>query len=282
MDFKLPPVDESAPCVQFETWVERLPFDYSESVIGGVLDPQRTVQRVTLQRFVRDNFRKAYIRYAIAVEALPQAGTYRVSFQDSNATVPSDVKAADVKADWKVVAPPRYPAPQVVQDGDEIPLELITYASGAQLVDYIHVGAMNKMAKRKDAARDSYAEDAEFTLARPRLRVNGLALDSAGFPEMLRGGVLWLYVPGEGRYIVSFLPHPDQGFAKVGEVEGPLMTLLVGTNLLRIESTDRIAQGGGVYNVYGLRDAAWEPADPKDRARFMAGTSPGVETALGR
>jgi hypothetical protein len=277
VDFKPPEVDPSAPCAQFETWVERLPSDYAESVAGGVLDPQRTANRATLQRFVRDNIRKAYVRYAITVEALPQAGTYRVSFEDSNAGLPSDVKG-----DWKVVSPPRYPAPQVVQDGDEIPLELMTYGSGAQLVDYIHVGEIDKMPKRKDAARDSYAEDAEFTLARPRLRVNGVARDSVAFPEMLRGEVLWLYVPGEGRYIVSFSPHQDQGFAKVGEVQGALMTLLVGPNLLRIESTDRIAQGGGVYNVYGLRDAAWEPADPLDRGRFMAGTSPGVETAVGR
>jgi hypothetical protein len=193
--------------------------------------------------------------------------------------LPADVKGKD---DWKVVAPPRYPAPQLMQDGDEIPLELVTYDRGIKLIDYIHAGELDKMPKRADAARDSYAEDAEFTLAQPGLRVNGVARESIVFPETIRGGVLWLYVPGQGRYIVAFAPHRDSGFEKAGEVSGNLMTLVADGNVLRIESLDRIAPGGGVYNVYGMLDAGWEPADPQDRERFMAGTSPGVETAVGR
>jgi hypothetical protein len=274
---KTPAADASAPCVQFQTWVERLPEDYAESVLGGYSSVERGTAKTTLQRFVRDNFRRVYVRYAITVEKLPQTGTYRVSFADSSAAPP-----ADVKADWKVVSPPRYPVQQTMQDGDEIPLELVTYERGIQLVDYVHLGRLEKMPKRTDAARDSYAEDAEFTLARPRLRVNGEAREAVTFPETIRGGVMWLYVPGEGRYIVTFVPHPDLDFKKVGEVAGNLMTLVVDGNVLRIESLDRIAPGGGVYNVYGRKDAQWAPADPKDRERFMAGTSPGVETAVGR
>jgi hypothetical protein len=272
-----PTADAAAPCIQFQTWVERLPEDYAESVLGGYTTAERGATKSTLHRFVRDNFRKIYVRYAITVEKLPEAGTYRVSFADSNAALP-----ADVRADWSVVSPSHYPAPQLMQDGDELPLELAVTDRGIELVDYIHIGRMDKMPKRTDAARDSYAEDSEFTLSRPGLRVNGEAREAVIFPETIRGGVLWLYVPGEGRYIVTFAPHPEFGFEKAGEVSGGLMTLVVGGNVLRIESSDRIAPGGGVYNVYGRRDAEWSPADPQDRERFMAGTSPGVETAVGR
>jgi hypothetical protein len=273
---KAPTADASAPCVQFQTWVERLPEDYAESVLGGYTTAERGAVKSTLHRFVRDNFRKLYVRYAITVEKTPEAGTYRVSFADSNAALP-----ADVRADWSVVSPKHYPAPQLVKDGDQLPLDLAATDRGIELVDYIHIGRMDTLAKRTDAARDSYAEDSEFTLSRPRLRVNGTARLPVTFPESIRGGVMWLYVPGEGRYIVTFAPHPEFGFEKEGEVSGGLMTLVAGGNVVRIESQDRIAPGGGVYNVYGKLDPDWEPADAGDRERFMAGTSPGVETAVG-
>ncbi len=278
-DVKRPQVDESAPCAHFETWVEMMPADYAESVTGGVLDPQRTDDKVTLQRFVRDNFRKVYVRYAVTIEKLEPAGTYRVTLGDSNSPVPNDVKK---EAGWRIASPARYPVPQILEDGDEIPLPLTSYEHGLILVDYIHVGRLDKMRKRQDAARDSYAEDAELTLAKPKLRVNGEAREAITFPESLRGEVMWLYVPGEGRYIVTLAPHPEFGFEKTGEVAGGLMTLIHDAGLLRIECGERIAPGGGVYNVYGVLDSKWVPADEKDRGRFMAGTLPGVETAVGR
>ncbi len=264
---------------EFDTWVEGLPTDFAESVTGGCAGTKDSPSKITLQRFVRDNFRMVYVRYTMTIEVLAQPGDFRVTFGDSDAALPADVMGKD---DWRVVSPAHYPLPQVMQDGDEIPLELATYDRGVKLVDYVHVGELGKMPKRADAARDSYAEDAEFTLARPGLRLNGVAGASIVFPETIRGGVMWLYVPGRGRYIVAFAPHADYGFEKVGEVAGGLMTLVAEGNVLRIESLDRIAPGGGVYNVYGARDADWEPADLKDRERFMAGTSPGVETAVGR
>ncbi len=267
--------------VEFNAWVERLPADFAESVIGGYAISSREASRFVIERNVRDNFRKVYISYAVTIELLPHAGSYRVSFSNSNVPAPDDVTKSKREV-WKVVAPPQYPLPQLFEEGDELPLALTGSATGVQLVDYIHIGSIGKMPKRTEAARDSYAEDSEFALARPSLRVNGEALPAVTFPESLRGEVLWLYVPGQGRYILSFLPHAKLGFSKSGEVAGDMMTLVVGGNVLRIRSGDRIAPGGGVYNVYGTLDPRWKPADPADRGRFMAGTSPAVETALPR
>lgn len=266
--------------VEFNAWVERLPSDFAESVIGGLSVASRDGSHISIERWVRDNFRKIYVSYAVTVEQLPQPGTYRVSFSSSHAPAPDDVAKAK-SADWKIASPPLFPVPQIFQEGDELRLALTDDGSGAQLADYLHIGSPGNMPKRKEAARDSYAEDAEFALASPTLRVNGDARPAISFPETFRGQILWLYVPGQGRYILSFLPHAQQGFSKTGEVAGNLMTLFTreGT-VLRVSSHDRIAPGGGVYNVYGTRDPTWQPADPAERDRFMAGTSPAVETAL--
>ncbi len=67
------------------------------------------------------------------------------------------------------MAPVRLPVPQIVHEGEEIPVEL--YAAGPdgiKLVDYVRVGRRDKMARRVEAPRDSYAEDAELTFSRAR------------------------------------------------------------------------------------------------------------------
>lgn len=267
--------------VEFNAWVERLPADFAESVIGGAGISSQDTSRVTVERWVRDNFRNVYVSYAITIEKLPQ-GSYRVSFSNSHAPVPDEVTKSK-RVVWKITAPPLFPLPQIFGEGDELRLELTAETNGPQLADYIHIGSPAAMPKRKEASRDSYAADSEFALAKPTLRVNGEARPAVNFPESLRGQVLWLYVPGQGRYILSFLPHSTSGFSKMGEVTGNLMTLITSEgNVLRILSTDRIAPGGGVYNVYGTRDPKWKPADPAERGRFMAGMSPAVETALAK
>ena len=90
----------------------------------------------------------------ITIELLPHAGSYRVSFSNSNVPAPDDVTKSKREV-WKVVAPPQYPLPQLFEEGDELPLALTGSATGVQLVDYIHIGSIGKMPKRTEAARDS-------------------------------------------------------------------------------------------------------------------------------
>ncbi len=265
--FRLPAASPT-PCAEFEAWLEPLPENYTQSVSGGLAGIERGAAKTTIQRFVRDNSRHIYVSYAVTIESLTEAGAYRVSL--GNSAAPS------LTADWQTVAPAHPPVPQIMRDGDELPVELYSAGpNGIRLIDYLRVGRRDKMAQRKEAPRDSYAEDAEFTLAQPRLSVNGIAQEPGTLPETLRAGVLWIYVPGNGRYVFSFAPHEDLGFKAAGETGGSSMTLVVDGTVLRIACADRIAAGGGIYNVYALRDAQWQPADPADRGRFMLGSSPG-------
>ncbi len=100
-------------------------------------------------------------------------------------------------------------------------------------------------------------------------------------PVTIRGGIVWMYVPGFGRYVLAFAAHPEAGFTLAGEAAGDAMTLVMDGNVFRIGGKDRIAAGGGIYNVYARRDAEWLPADAEDRKHFWIGMSPGIETAGG-
>jgi hypothetical protein len=261
------------PCLAFETWAEQATSDFAESAGTGVTLVERTAGKVVMQRFVRDNLRQIYASYSVTVETLPDAGAYRVSFGPP--APPSDMLG---KADWKVFAPAKYPAPQIMKEEDSIRLELYSNSTTRRVVDYIHAGRQDRMVFRKETPHDSYAEDAELAFTQPRLRINGVSGDAlAAMPETIRGPVLWVYVPGHGRYVLSLHAHAESGFEESGEVAGNSLTFTAPDgNVFRIGTTERIAPGSGTYAVHVLPDASWMPADPEDRARVMIGAAPGV------
>lgn len=259
-----PPAASSTPCVEFETWMEPLPPNYVPTVAGGFGDVEKAAAKSTFRRFLRDTVRRVYGSYTVAIESLPEPGAYRVSFSPS--------PSIDLPQNWRTVSPGQLPVPQVMREGEELPIELDGGSSdGMRLVDYLRIGASDKMAQRKDAPRDSYAEDAEFALSQPSLRVNGMEAFTSS--EAIHGSGVWLYAPGAGRVQLSFTPHP--GFSRAGETAGNSMTLLLRGTVLRIQSQSRIAPGGGIYNVYAKPDADWKPEKPADKTRLLIGAAAG-------
>jgi hypothetical protein len=261
------------PCVTFEAWAEQTSTDFAESTNTGVAGVQRSEGKVVIQRFVRDDLRQIYASYAVTVETLPE-GTYRLSFG------PPEPRAdMSGKAGWKVLSPSKYPVPQVLRAEDSVRIELYSNGTTRRVVDYVHAGRQEHLALRKESPHDYYADDAELTATRPRVRVNGvmLARDAAAvMPETIRGPVLWVYFPGYGRYVLSLHGHPDLGFEDTGEAAGNSLAFSAEGNVFRIEGAERIAAGSGNYIVHVLPDREWMPADPQDRARVMIGASLGV------
>jgi hypothetical protein len=265
-------VQTAGGVAEFDTWVQPVGKNYAESIVTGFAGIEKGAGKTVVRRFVRDNFRFIYLSYAVTVETLEEPGTYRVSFGESDAS-PVGVRASE---DWKFAAP-KYPAPQVVRDGDRITLELYSdKKTGQRVVEDLHFGRPDRAVLRTEPAHDPYVDDAEFVLTQPKVRSNGVAVEGGAMPETLRGVVAWLYVPGHGRYVLSFKPHAR--FARAGEVSGNSLSFVRGGNVFRIDCAERIAAvGSGSYNIYVLEDSGWQPADPGDRGRFMMGTVLGVE-----
>jgi hypothetical protein len=238
------------PKAEFETWAEQRSKDYAESVVTGSTGIEREDGKATIHRFVRDNFRNLYLTYTMTFEPVARTDTrtdtFRVTFTDS--AVP-------------------YPVPQILRDGETIALTLAADArTGRRLVDYIRVGT-GVMHSRAGVSRDVYAEDAELTIAQPRLRTNGV--EQGGSPSGKVGApVVWVDIPGMGRYDLSFKPRAAEGFERAGEVaENSLMFSLDG-NIFRLDCADRIATGSGTYNIYARRDSK---VDPASVTRFAVG-----------
>ena len=235
------------PKAEFETWAEQRSKDYAESVLTGSTDIEREPGKATIHRFVRDNFRNLYITYTMTFEPIAKTDTYRVTLSDS--TVP-------------------YPVPQILRDGETIALTLAVDArTGRRLVDYIRVGT-GGMPSRGAVSRDVYAEDAELTIAQPRLRTNGVEQKGASPSGKVSAPVVWVDIPGQGRYDLSFKPRADQGFERAGEVAENSLVFSLGGNIFRIDCADRIATGSGTYNIYARRDLK---VDPANVTRFAVG-----------
>ena len=265
----IPPA-QPGPRADFETWVEGIDRQYAESITTD-FEVDKQADKVVIQRWVRDNFRRLYIRYSITLEMLPKAenaaGTYRVTFRDSDAAIPKGIDP-----DWNVVAPPQYPVAQIARDGDTIPLPLyINQARGQRLIEYIHLGQQPPVV-RKDAPRDVYTDAPEFDISQPKFRLNGVEQVLTAPSDPSHGASLWIYVPDLGRFNLSFKPAPD--FELAGEAWGNSLIFTINRNLLRLEGAERIAAAGSApYRIYVRKDTAWLPEE-KDRSRVVLGMMP--------
>jgi hypothetical protein len=235
------------PKAEFETWAEQRSRDYAESVLPGSTDIERAPGKATVHRFARDNFRNLYVTYTMTFEPVAEADAFRVSFSESAIPVP---------------------VPQILRDGETVALTLAEDArTGRRLVDYIRVGT-GVMHSRASVPRDIYADDAELAIAKPRLRVNGVEQPAASVPGMLSAPVIWIDIPGQGRYDVSYRPRGNEGFVRAGEVSENSLVFSLDGNIFRIDCSDRIATGSGTYNIYARKEPAGAPQVDPARVTF--------------
>jgi hypothetical protein len=148
-------------------------------------------------------------------------------------------------------------------------------------------------------AWDFTAADAEMTLAAPRVMINGTlqqaqrTISPLGIPNAVvavvpgqppiasvahrsTGALLWLYLPGRGRYILSLVARPELDFKVAGEFRGGKAEFTVGTDLISLECNNEIAPGHAPYRLYILLDPLWEPTAQSQKGLLAIG-SVGVE-----
>ena len=263
------PQDGALARAEFETWVEGVTKSFIEIDTPGFAGTARGGGKVTFQRFVRDNLRNVYVSYAVAFEHA-EVGAFRVSFGKSTADLPRDVSTAS----WQIKEPVALPVPQLLHEGETLSIELYADPNGRRLVDYLRAG-QRAMTPRSEVPRDAYADDAEFSLTQPRLRVNGTAVKTNPLAQPVHGSLLHFDVPGFGRYLLAFKPQ-EGSWSRAGEVSGSSMVFTIEGNVFRVDCTARIAEAGsGTYTVYGMRES---DASPGTSATF-SGTTPAPGSA---
>jgi hypothetical protein len=230
------------------------------SSIQGQTDVMHTDAKagspVIFHRFLTDPASKTYLGYDVLVEPVDGTNSATLRFRPFSLTadrLPKEYHAAE----FLPMALPKFPV-ETFQSGQTIAIDLLTNpATGQKLVDYIQVSFEPDGSVLSHAApRDFQVSDVLLHVVAPSLRVNDVAVTPAVVADsMIRHRLVWLSVPGHGRFLLSLAPYAGFPFQKSGVVSG--YTLAFAWNGERYEWRSRqpVTESSGAWNLYVLAAA---------------------------
>lgn len=251
--------------IRFETRIEpagtRLP--------GGIFTGPDRAHHV-----INDAAHRRTFGYDIALDAAEDGQTAQIRIE--RLTLPDSKLPRD---GWTLLGLPKYPVIPHVKVGETVALDLLVNPStGQKVVDYLTLQRRGSMDLSRPPHDFSLA-DVELTLMEPQVFLNGKpeAQDSSGGTA---GAVVWFYLPGRGRFILSLIPNESLGFVKNGVVSGNGLLFRDGTEEFRVECTRGIAPASGTYNLYVRPQRAWRPGGAG--ASFLTGSADRADLVVGK
>ncbi|MCA1622216.1 MAG: GWxTD domain-containing protein [Acidobacteria bacterium] len=270
-----------------------------------------TEKESRVHRVLADRASGAYFGYDLIVESTSVPAKYKISIKPLSINPPKEMRMNDLTLRLL----PKYPAEMIVEDGDTIALDiLVNSQTQVKIVDLIKVTtkkpqeassfsfgtargsgfnpSSSSVAKSgsidKRAARDFTPNDVTLRLTAPKLLVNGAV---GAFPGsnwnggMIEGSIIFLYVPGKGRFVFSLFPHDNFNFQKDAVIENNKITFRSDNERYELISKAPIVNNGGNWNLWILNDPAYKPDlafSSTDDDNIQYGAADGVEHLLGR
>jgi hypothetical protein len=241
----------------------------------------------TVNRVMVDRSRKVYFGYdaQVTVDKSDSDTKFRITFRPLSFTPELQaILGEDAKA-WKLLPAPRFPAPRVVRSGEVLELTLLTNdAWGQQMSEYVTLQEPRRQgfdpepprefAFAVGSPRDLNAADVELRLDRPQVTTTYPSTDApqslgvatregSGVTATFKspggdsGPIVWIYLPGRGRFLLSLAPRPS--FRRAGEVRGSSLRFIVDGQTYNVVSSSRIAPPSAAFNIYVLRQPEWKP-----------------------
>ncbi len=212
-----------------------------------------------VNRYVIDKVHHRYFGYDISAEATSVPGQYRVTVAPLTWIPPKE------QSSLVPLLLPKYPEPQIMNESDTLQLDLLTTSDGKQKVaDYIQVRYKPLQeppaATSKGLAKDYTPDDGpiKFDLDDYTIWIGGEKYSGSNGSDSQPGATLWFYYPGEGRYILSLIPH--DGFSKAGEIRDNVFSFEAGGRQVEIRTMKSIiGDSPGVWNLYAIHDPAFQP-----------------------
>jgi hypothetical protein len=241
-------VELTGVVVRFTTMAEP-PAKDLQGMGGGV-----TGRKDRISREMLDPVTHQYFGYDLIVAPGDAPGRHTVKFE------PLSLRAENMQ-----LLLPKYPPPQIVQDGDIIALDLLESPDGRQkIVDYIEITSKVEppAARTTKEPRDFTLDDGplRFDFRLPtKLLINGQPYTGTYGMTGKPGATLWFAVPGHGRYILSLTPQP--GFQKSGAIRGNVLAFQAGADEYELRTSGPITPSGGSWNLYLLHDASFPTKD---------------------
>lgn len=259
--------------IRFEPRVEPDGHGLSDELGGTVID---LIGGVVGQRFIDDPAHKRSFGYDVRLEPSGDGVTAQIRIEPLHAAQHA------IQSGWTQfglpMGLPKYPTIPGLRLGDTVALDLLVNPStGQKIVDYLTLERQPEPPR----VHDFSLADVKLHLDKPRTVINGQLLEStAHFQGSIGGAIVWIYLEGHGRYVMSLFPNQKLGFRDEGMVAENVLTFRDGTTELRLECGSAIAPGDGPYSLYVLREPGWRPRGTSDPVAFGAADS--AELALGK
>jgi hypothetical protein len=215
--------------------------------------------------YLYDHSGSKYAGFEYTLEQLA-SGQFRVSLSPMSLSS-LRMRLGPFKMNGPLSAPPGLPASQTVQAGE--PFEVTLWESGGERIYERIVLSWTPPADWPGVSHQT-TQDGSMRLAGPQLYVDGQLVASqrsAGF-----GPVIWVHLPGQGRFLVALDPQGNSRFAQAGHVNGNAIEFQSGGAQFRITCTEPITAGGDhpvfVYHQQSFENLL-DPAHPLTQQPFM-------------
>jgi hypothetical protein len=151
--------------------------------------------------------------------------------------------------------------------------------TGQRVVDYVEVSYEPIRAPSKEEPRDFRVADVILHITAPTLRVNGAEIpEGIVASASLARKLVWLSVPGRGRFLLSLAPYDGYPFQKAGVINSSTISFTVNGDRYEWRSREAITESSGNWNIYVLS----EPPNAGETSRqdFTYGAVNSVEEFL--
>jgi hypothetical protein len=228
---------------------------------------------------------QTYWGYDVEVEPVGETGSARLRFRPFSLhadQLPRDYHPIQVPnvAEFRPLPAPQFPA-GTFQSGQVIAVDVLKNpATGQKVVDYIEVEFEPIYVSSKAEPRDFQVSDVLLHVLLPSLRVNGETVPAtiAVADRSLHSRLVWLSLPGRGRFLLSLSPHAGYPFQKAGLVNGSGLSFSWNGDRYELLVKKQITESGGNWNLYVLGASAGQP--PAANREFSYGQVNSVEEFL--
>ena len=268
-----------------------------------------------IHRAFIDDERGVYFGYDIKVEPSTETGQFKLIFQPLSITphylkYPKHVAqrsgatgngssallqdSRQIPA-LKALKLPKYPEPQIVQDGDTVAFDvLVNPKTSIKVIDLMKISTSDTQSLQPTSsvvakgtgggnlpAKDFSVEAVQFKITSSRLLVNGHPVtNSAGLG--VTGGLVWFYLSKHGRFILSLIPREAYNFQKTGTIQGNKISFSIGENQYEWISSSPIISGqDDNWNLWILHEPDYVPEfavfGKTDSNFFLAGAAVRLE-----
>jgi hypothetical protein len=161
-------------------------------------------------------------------------------------------------------------APDTVHELDVVAVDLLVNQTSRQkIVDYVviqgpsrswtwnQLNTVREFSYPGGEPRDFALQDAGLRFVEPQASVNGKVWQ-VPVPGEVSGAYVWLAVPNRGAYVLTLVPHPEEGFQKAGEVRGTSLRFTLGADTVMVTSSKPIVSSDAAFNLYVRLDPAWQ------------------------